>query len=70
MLWAEKEAQQSLAAEARADRDMELLQRYAVEWGVDPVFVFEEALARLVPAKLEPAPSVGATRSKGSKKSR
>ena len=76
---------------------MELLQRYAVERGVDPVVAREEAAARLVLAKLEssapivpaklepseplelaelelaelePATNVGATRSKGSKKSR
>ena len=51
--WDEKEAQQSLAAEERADRAMEILQRYAVERGVDPVVAREEALTRLALAKLE-----------------
>ena len=96
-LWDEKEARRSLAEEARTEREMELLQRYAVEQGVDPVVAREEAAARLVLAKLEssapivpaklepseplelaelelaelePATNVGATRSKGSKKSR
>ena len=96
-LWDEKEARRSLAAEAQADREMELLQRYAVERGVDPVVAREQETARLVlaklessapivpaklepseplelaelePAELEPATNVGATRSKGSKKSR
>ena len=96
-LWDEKEARRSLAEEARTDREMELLQRYAVEQGVDPVVAREQETARLVLAKLEssapivpaklepseplelaelelaelePATNVGATRSKGSKKSR
>ncbi len=51
--WDEKEAQRSLAAEARADRETELLQRYAVERGVDPVVAREEEIVRLALAKLE-----------------
>lgn len=65
-LWTGEEAQRSLAEEARADRKMEILQRYAITQGRDPVVAREEELARLalaelessdpiVPAKLEPS---------------
>lgn len=65
-LWTGEEAQRSLAEEARADRKMEILQRYAITQGRDPVVAREEEIARLalaelessdpiVPAKLEPS---------------
>ena len=65
-LWNGEEAQRSLAEEARADRKMEILQRYAITQGRDPVVAREEEIARLalaelessdpiVPAKLEPS---------------
>lgn len=65
-LWTGEEAQRSLAEEARADRKMETLQRYAIKQGRDPVVAREEEIAKLalaelessapiVPAKLEPS---------------
>ena len=65
-LWSSEESRRSLVEEARVDRNIEQLQRYAVEQGRDPVIAREEATARLrlaelesstpiVPAKLEPS---------------